>query len=296
MHETIWELHMKISKDAFKPGVACFNNGISTTKARIGFWAKPNLWQFVPFLCVLWLSTLPLSALTLLSSNQLVFVNVDHAPMGALATITYGYKGDACGIGTFTGNFPYWNPSGGGGDGVLIALSNSSGLQLLPFVKSAASISTNAGYFPDSGIQRSLTPCTDEHTVVGAGLAFTHYTPAWPMADLNSATLHEQKRYFLPATWLVFTIQNTNSTPEDFYFGLPVAVTQKTFANGAYEGFTLGEAALAVPSGSCEVLSGARLSSVFNGMTQGFASLPFSLSVMEVSCIRKRSFSGSAGS
>jgi hypothetical protein len=91
------------------------------------------------------------------------------------------------------------------------------------------------------------------------------------MSDLTVATLSEKKRYFLPATWLSFTINNTNSTPEDFYFGLPVAVTQKTFANGAYQGFVLGEAALAVPTGSCEVLSGARLSSVFSGMKQGLA-------------------------
>jgi hypothetical protein len=224
-------------------------------------------------LFALWVSLPSASALTLLSSNQLVFANVDHAPMGACSTITYGYKGDICGLGTETGNFPYWkNDSiGGGGGGMLVALSGSSGLQLLPFLASASSISTNAGYFPDASIQRSLTPCTDEFSVAGAGLAFTHYTPTWQMADLSAATLSEKKRYFLPATWMVFTITNTNSTPEDFYFGLPVAVTQRTFANGAYQGFTLGEAALAAQSGSCEVLSGARLTSVFSGMTQGFA-------------------------
>jgi len=222
-------------------------------------------------LLALWMGQPLASGLPILSSNQLVFVNVDHAPMGACSTITYGFKGDICGVGTETGNFPYWQPTGGGGGGVLMALSGSSGLQLLPFVLSASSISTNARYFPDASIQRSLTPCTDEYAIAGAGLAFTHFTPAWPMTNLSAATLSEKKRYFLPANWLVFTIQNTNSTPEDFYFGLPVAVTQRTFANGAYQGFALGEAALAVQSGSCEVLSGARLASVFNGMTQGFA-------------------------
>jgi hypothetical protein len=214
------------------------------------------------------------SALPILSSNQLVFVNVDHAPMGACSTITYGYHGDICGLGTETGNFPYWSssdPRGGGGGGVLIGLSGSSGLQILPFVASLSSISTNARYFPDASVQRNLTPCTDEFSVTGAGLAFTHYTPAWRMPDLNTATLSEKKRYLLPATWLVFTITNTNSTPEDFYFGLPIAVTQQSFGNGAYQGFALGEAALAVQSGSCDVLSGAKLASVFNGMTQGFA-------------------------
>jgi len=53
----------------------------------------------------------------------------------------------------------------------------------------------------------------------GSGLAFTHYSPAWLMPDLSAATRAERKRYFLPATWLVFTIKNTNSAPEEFYFG-----------------------------------------------------------------------------
>src|SRR5690348_5013613 len=101
------------------------------------------------FLC----GSAQLRALPILSSNQLVFVNVDHAPMGACSTITYGFKGDICGIGTETGNFPYWEPSGGGGGGMLVALSGSSGLQILPFVLSAASVSSNARYFPDATVQ-----------------------------------------------------------------------------------------------------------------------------------------------
>jgi hypothetical protein len=216
------------------------------------------------------MGTRSLSALTLLSSNGLVFVNVDHAPMGACSTITYGYKGPTCGVGTSTGAYPYYAPYHNGVGGVLIGLSGSSGLQLLPFVASTSSISTNARFFPDASIQRGLTPCTDEFAIAG-GLALTHYSPAWSMPDLSAATLSEKKRYLLPATWLLFTITNTNNTPEDFYFGLPVAVTQRTFANGAYQGFVLGEAALAVQSGSCDLLSGTPLASVLDGMTQGFA-------------------------
>jgi xylan 1,4-beta-xylosidase len=241
------------------------------TRARVGIWPRPSAWLFVPGLLTLWLGTLTLSALTLLSSNDLVFVNVDHAPMGVCSTITYGYKGGTCGIGTSSGVYPYYVPYHDGVGGVFIGLSGSSGLQILPFVASASSISTNARFFPDANIQRNLTPCTDEHAIAGSGLAFTHYTPAWSMPDLNTASLSEKKRYLLPATWLVFTVNNTNSTPEDFYFGLPVAVTQRTFANGAYQGFVLGEAAVAVQSGSCELLGGTGLTSVFNGMTQGFA-------------------------
>jgi xylan 1,4-beta-xylosidase len=209
-----------------------------------------------------------LTASPLLSSNQLVFVNVDHGPMGVCSTIAYGHRGEPCGIGTSSGICPHCDDFGGG---VLIGLSGSLGLQVLPFVTSTSQISTSATLYPDASIKRTLTPCTDQYSIDGTGLTFIHYSPAWLMPDLATATLNEKRRYFLPATWMVFTITNTNATSLDFYFGLPVAVTPKTFANGAYQGVVLGEAALAVQNGSCELLSGTRLTSVLNGMTQGFA-------------------------
>jgi hypothetical protein len=110
----------------------------------------------------------------------------------------------------------------------------------------------------------SLLAPTNTLSLVRAGLALTHYSPTWKTTDLSAATLSEKKRYLLPATWLVFTIENTNGMPEEFYFGLPVAATQRAFANGAYQGFVLGEAALAAQSGSCDLLSGTGLASVFN--------------------------------
>ena len=221
--------------------------------------------------------TLCAPAFTLVSSNQLVFVNVDHAPMGACSTLAYGFKGptaaytnytgDLCGLGMSSPAIPYRNSVGG----VIIALSGSAGVQTLPFVASPASIAANASYFGDTNVHRTLTPCTDQWTIDGAGLAFTHYTPAWSMASLDTATLSEKKRFFLPATWLVFTLQNTNSTPEDFYFGLPAAATQRSFANGAYRGFAVGEAALAVQTGSSDLLTGPSLTAALKGVTQGFA-------------------------
>jgi len=214
---------------------------------------------------------------TLLSSNQLVFVNVDHAPVGICSTLAYGYAGstgvdsnsygDVSGLGMSSPAIPYRN----GGGGVVIALSGATGVQALPFVAAPASISSRASYFPASHVQRVLTPCTDQWTINSAGLSFTHYTPVWFMPNLDTATLSDKKRFFLPATWLEFTVQNTNSTPENFYLGLPEAATQQSFANGAYQGFALGEAALAVQSGTCDLLSGASLTAALNGMTQGFA-------------------------
>ncbi|HWW03145.1 MAG TPA: glycoside hydrolase family 52 protein [Candidatus Acidoferrum sp.] len=236
-------------------------------KAGTAIWPKYSACLLVPVVLLLCMGTHSTSAFTLLSSNDLVFVSVDHAPMGACSFMGYGYKGQICGVATSSGYPSFWNSGGG----ILIGLSGSSGLQWLPFVGSASIIATNARFFPDTSVQRSLNPCTDDYAIDGAGLTFTHYSPAWFMADLNAASLNDRRRFFLPATWLAFTVNNTNNTPEDFYFGLPVAATQRTFSSGAYQGFVLGEAALAVQSGSCDLLSGTRLTSVFNAMTQGFA-------------------------
>jgi hypothetical protein len=52
------------------------------------------------------------SSYPLYTSNQLVFVNVDHAPVGALSTLAYGYKGDKCGLGMSSSSITY---SGGRG-------------------------------------------------------------------------------------------------------------------------------------------------------------------------------------
>ncbi len=221
----------------------------------------------VPLLLALCLAKASVSASPLLSSNDLVFVSVDHAPMGVCSTFGYGYKGPICGLGTSGGYPSFWN----NGRGILIGLSGNSGLQLVPFLGSAASISSAASYFPDASVRRTLNPCTDEYSVDGDRLTFAHYSPAWCMADLNTATLTEKRRFFLPATWMVFTIRNTNSTPEDFYFGLPMPVTQRTFGQGSYQGFALGEAALAVQTGSCDVWSGTRLTAALDGMTNGGA-------------------------
>jgi hypothetical protein len=91
------------------------------------------------------------------------------------------------------------------------------------------------------------------------------------MPSFDSATLAYKRCFFLPATWMVFTIHNTNSTAEDFYFGLPVAATQTSYGGGAYQGFAVGEGVLAVQAGACDLLSGAALKTALSGMSSGFA-------------------------
>ena len=63
---------------------------------------------FGAIVLALWAGRPSLGAFSLLASNQLVFANVDHAPVGACSTITYGYKGPTCGVGTSSGVFPFY--------------------------------------------------------------------------------------------------------------------------------------------------------------------------------------------
>lgn len=203
-------------------------------------------------------------AFTLASSNALVFVNVDHAAVGTCSTLAYGVSDGVCGLGVSSSSVPL-------GGGMVIALSGPSGLQALPFVTSAGNISSKATFFPNTNVQRTLTPCTDEWSINGGAVKFTHYTPAWRMPDLSVATLGDKRQFFLPATWVEFTVNNTNSVAEDFYFGLRALGTQQSYGSGAYQGFGVGEAALAVQTGSCDLLSGSSLTAALNGMTSGFA-------------------------
>lgn len=207
----------------------------------------------------------PARTFTPLTADQLVFVNVDHAPMGAESTFAYGAKGDQCGIETTGAHTP------SKGHGVLVALKTSSGLQVMPFLKSPASASANATFFADTGVQRKLGPGTDVWTVDGGALSWTHYAPVWTLANLATASTVEKQRFFLPATWMVFTVKNTSSDTEDFYFGLPEKSAIKTFSAGAYRGFALGDAAVATKTGSCDVQTGAELSAALDGMKTGFA-------------------------
>ncbi len=245
---------------------------------------RRRAWRWLPWLTLaaLAMGALAAPAFTVVSSNQLVFVNVDHAPVGACSTLAYGFPGgtlngnsfggDISGLGMSSPAVPFHVlGDGGGGGGVVIALAGSPGLQALPFLASPASVGSSASYFPEANVHRTLTPGTDQWGIDNTGFSFTHYSPPWYMPDLDTATLADKKRFFLPATWLVFTVNNTNATAEDLYFGLPASATQTTFANGAYQGFLVGEAALAIRAGSCDLLSGASLTTALIGMTKGFA-------------------------
>lgn len=185
--------------------------------------------------------------------------------MGAESTFVYGTKGDQCGLESTSTTTPRK------GHGVLIALKNSSGLRVMPFLKSPAVASSNAAFFPDSAVQRKLGPGTDNWTVDGGAMAWTHYAPVWTLTNLATASAVEKQRFFLPATWMIFTVKNTTSDAEDFYFGLPEKGSTKLFSAGAYQGFAMGETAVATKTSSCDLLTGADLSTALDGMKTGFA-------------------------
>jgi regulation of enolase protein 1 (concanavalin A-like superfamily) len=141
----------------------------------------------------------------------------------------------------------------------------------MPFLAAASSASSSASFFADGDIQRTLGPGTDRWSAQAGLLSWTHYTPSWKMLQLNTATTLEKKRFFLPATWMVFTVNNTTSSAKDFYFGLPANASAQTFSGGAYEGFVSGEAAFAIRAGAAELLSGTALTAALSGMSTGFA-------------------------
>ncbi len=122
------------------------------------------------------------AAYVTVNSNQLVFVNVDHAAVGTYSTLAYGAKTVECGLGQSSSSIPY---SGGGG-GVVIALSGNNGIQAMPFVAGTGNNSSSANFFADTDVQRALTPCSDQWAVSSAGLSFIHFTPAWSMSNLAS--------------------------------------------------------------------------------------------------------------
>jgi hypothetical protein len=209
----------------------------------------------------------------LLSDKELVFFNIDHAPVGAYSTLSYGADGPRCGLGLSSGNIPDT-------DGVIIGLEDSQGLKMLPFTRIPL-VARQGSAFPPESVQRELRACTDNWTA--PGLSWVHYSPSWYMADIEHASDAEKKRFCLPATWIEFTVDNSAGTEAKiFYFGLPVPVKRTDFSDRKYQGFTTtatgSDAAakssgiFAVIAGSCDVLSGPDLkASSLGNMTEGFA-------------------------
>jgi hypothetical protein len=203
------------------------------------------------------------SRLRLLDETNLVFFNADHSPVGAYAGLLYGMKGR---FGGFERG-PRIIPS----DGLLVAQTSPDGahLEVMPFFPSRL-VSTNAQSIPENEVRRTIRACTDRWTV--PGLSWIHYCPSWYLADIDTASVEEKKRFTLPATWMVFTVDNTGGkTAKDFYFGLPDEAQQKQFAGGRFEGFSTGMHAMAVAAGSCDLLTGTNRTDRLGNFWKGFA-------------------------
>ena len=203
----------------------------------------------------------------LYGENELVFFAADHAPAGAHSTFVYGAKGQWGGVSTLYG--PVCE------DGVLIGLGDEKSVQIMPFIP-AENISANARWFADGDIHRTIRAATDRWEA--PGLSWVDYSPPWYLRDFDSASDEEKSRFALPATWMIFTVDNSaGAQPRTFYFGLPVAAAQRAFDDGKFEGFILtdpntgGSHAFAMPGGMARLLTGPELTQVFGEMDHGFA-------------------------
>lgn len=185
----------------------------------------------------------PHEVFRVLKPDEMVFFNADHAPFGAYDSLVYGNRGVQNRWGGFahaTGDVPK--------TGVTIGTLDETGLHRLPFTPGTLS------EIDPSKITRTLRACTDTWTT--PTFSFTHYTPAWPLADWDLSTTDERKRFLLPATWIDFDIRNPSKTsPLTFVFGLPVEGKKTDFFNGKMQGFAFGNRSyLAVAKGTATLI------------------------------------------
>jgi hypothetical protein len=193
--------------------------------------------------------------------NDLTWFNADHSPEGAFAGLLYGNRGTWGGFEMLQGEVP--------ANGLVIGLEEKGQISLLPFVDKDL-IAENARYVDAAAVHRSIRACTDAWAI--PGLQWTHYSPSWHLADIDRAGVDEKRRFALPATWMVFSVDNRGgAAPKTLYFGLPVAGQRRAFDGGRYAGFAVGNHVLAVPAGSCQLLDGKSLAAHCPNLDPGFA-------------------------
>lgn len=224
--------------------------------------------------------TMPRTRLTLLDSrintsnnislDNTVFYNVDHSPMGAYATFIYGMQNSGgvqvapCG-GNFSGNLvPH--------HGVVMALKKSDKIKVMPFIDQLSGLKNNAEYITEKEVKRILTPTSDEWSIPW-GTSWKHYVPSFPLSNIDDAKDEDIKKFTIPATWMVYTFDNSNSKTEvEFLFGLKQKQSNKIETND-YIGYQIDKySALSVHKNDAVYISREQALSLFGveGVASGF--------------------------
>lgn len=133
------------------------------------------------------------------------FFNVDHSPVGAYATFIYGTE-DSGGVQVSPGRranagdlIPH--------DGVIFAAKAGGAIRVMPFTAQTGGLKAGATFVRDTEVKHTLGAATDLWEMP-SGIKWTHYSPYWRLREIDSTTREERKRFSLPATWIVYDLDN----------------------------------------------------------------------------------------
>ena len=179
------------------------------------------------------------------------FFNVDHSPVGAWASFVYGMEASG---GLQMGSSPakdgYLMPH----YGVVVAVKKGDDVRVMPFYTRPAGSAPTPKVFSAAEVRHMLGAATDRWQLPD-GVSWTHYTPSWSLPEWDGASVEEQRRFALPATWLTFTVDNrTGAQALELAFGVQQpAVRARDWPD--FDGFVVADDhALAVRTGEAEPL------------------------------------------
>jgi hypothetical protein len=175
-----------------------------------------------------------------LRPDEVAFFNSDHSPVGAHVSLVYGMEASG-GLSMLDVRRAHGRPLMVQ-DGILVAVKDgpSSKAQVMPFCPQIADPSM-AEFVDKSKVHRVLRAGTDAWDM-GHGVSWVHYTPYWPLQDIDHAPPAEVGRFLLPATWMTFELDNRSGTEvKSLLFSLldPSPSAQHTW--GDHHGFVVSK-------------------------------------------------------
>ncbi len=197
------------------------------------------------------------------------FFNLDHSPVGALASFVYGMEASGgVQMGASPAKEGYLMPH----DGVIVAIKRGNDVKVMPFYVRPTGSSVTPKYIAAGEVHRTIGPATD-HWELPDGVSWTHYTPSWEMADWETASEAARRQFAMPATWLTFTLDNSGGRePLDLAFALEQPAVRSTEWKN-FSGYVVAEDhAVAVRSGEAEAVDAGNIQREFGleGATAAF--------------------------
>lgn len=137
--------------------------------------------------------------------DEAVFFNSDHSPVGAHASLVYGLEASG-GLNMLDVRRARGRPLMVQ-EGIVVALKDGARkASVMPFCPRIADPAL-AEFVDAAKVRRNLRACIDEWDM-GNGLSWRHYTPYWPLKEIETASDADIARFVLPATWMTFTVDN----------------------------------------------------------------------------------------